>query len=963
MVTIDMVGSLVGWLVSLCGDSGIQLVRNQRDERSLKKTMRRALATVVSQADPAVQNTLERGLVRFFASPPQLSLDGSSPVGEALQAAIAGQVAGLEEWVADTTGLPFADAVDMESAEFVEEVTVAVVAGLRQYAAAGELAELVRALDTAEIISRLQTLGLQISGLTVSARAAATFSLPRDVTAFTGRELELERIVRVADSMDPATAGIGIHAIDGMAGIGKTALSVHVAHALAPRFHDGQLFLHLHGHTPGQRPVDPADALASLLLVIGVPARRIPSDLQTRSALWRDRIRNKKMLLLLDDAVSSEQVRPLLPGSRDCLVLVTSRRRLTALEGVVPISLDTLAPPEATALFARLAARPGLLPSDPRVAEVVRLCGYLPLAIRLTAGKLAHHPSWSVQDLARDLAATQDRIVAMRAEDDSVTSALDLSYRDLTHEQQRMFRRIGLHPGSEIDAYIAAALDGTDFPVARELLDGIFIHHLIEEPGRGRYRMHDLVRQKARSLVSLDPVPDTEAALSRMLDYFLHTTVHAARFIAGRTPAVAPPPVERPPTSVPEISDTAQALGWLGEQRSNIHAVVEFAASRGHPAHAIHIAAALNDFLRGQGHWDQAITLHQCALRAATGMGDLAGQALALGNLGSMQRLRGDHSAALSSQRAAQEAHRESGDRLGEATATHELGVAQRLCSDYAADLANQERARELYRSLGNKLGEANTLHELGTMYWLVGDLRAALTVQTQALEIYRDLDSRYGMSFAHNELAVVLNHIGDHSTAASHIAHALNLLHDLGNRHGEAYSLKELGVVEYMTGDHRAAISTLSMSVDLHRDLGNRYGMGLALTELGIAHRLAGDLPTAITTLVQAVELHREFGYRYGEACTFKELGATKDLIGERVAAEADLTAASVTHSALGHRYGQADTLITQGELLARHSDLAGAHDKFTRGLGLAREIGAAPLEARALEAIGRAEEALRDR
>ena len=200
---------------------------------------------------------------------------------------------------------------------------------------------------------------------------------------------------------------VGIHAIGGMAGIGKTAFAVHAAHRLAGRFPAGQIFLPLHGHTPGQQPVDPADALASLLLTAGVPAAQIPPGLEARMALWRDRLAGRQLLLVLDDAASSEQVRPLLPGTGGSLVLVTSRRHLTALEDATAISLDTLPPGEAAGLLVRLAGRPGLSPADPAVGEITRLCGYLPLAIGMLARQLHHHPAWSVAGRAAELAAAR----------------------------------------------------------------------------------------------------------------------------------------------------------------------------------------------------------------------------------------------------------------------------------------------------------------------------------------------------------------------------------------------------------------------------------------------------------------------------------------------------------------------------------------------------------------------------
>ena len=372
--------------------------------------------------------------------------------------------------------------------------------------------------------------------------AVALRTLPRDTAAFTGRTRELDRLVAAVSETAAAGGVIGIHAVDGMAGIGKTAFAVHAAHRLAARFPDGQIFLRLHAHTAGQRPVDPAEALATLLLTTGVAPQQIPPGLEARSAAWRGHLAGKKMLLVLDDAAGSDQVRPLLPGAAGCLVLVTSRRRLTALEEAAPISLGTLPPGEAADLFVRLAARPGLQPADAAVAEVTGLCGYLPLAIRLVAAGLRHHPAWTVTDLAAELATARDRLAAMQAEDVSVAAAFDLSYQDLTAGQQRLFRRLGLHPGTDIDAYAAAALDDTDLQATRRRLGELYDHNLIGEPARGRYRLHDLLREYARARAAADDAADNQAAIGRLLDYYLHTAVTASRHIAWRTSIAGPPP-------------------------------------------------------------------------------------------------------------------------------------------------------------------------------------------------------------------------------------------------------------------------------------------------------------------------------------------------------------------------------------------------------------------------------------
>jgi transcriptional regulator with XRE-family HTH domain len=240
---------------------------------------------------------------------------------------------------------------------------------------------------------------------TAGSVAAASRTLPRDIASFTGRQDELGQLMaRWAEAAAAAGGGgvVSVHAIGGMAGIGKTTFAVHAAHRLAGRFPDGQVFLPLHAHTPGQRPVDPADALASLLLTAGVPAAQIPPGTDARAARWRDHAAGQKILLVLDDAAGHEQVRPLLPGTPGSLVLITSRRRLAALEDAAVVSLDTLAPGEATGLLARLAGRTDVTAGDAAVGELAALCGYLPLAIGMAGRQLAHHTSWTPADLAAD---------------------------------------------------------------------------------------------------------------------------------------------------------------------------------------------------------------------------------------------------------------------------------------------------------------------------------------------------------------------------------------------------------------------------------------------------------------------------------------------------------------------------------------------------------------------------------
>ena len=452
--------------------------------------------------------------------------------------------------------------------------------------------------------------------------AAASRTLPRDIAAFTGRAGELEWLLAGLAGAAPGGGVVGICAIGGMAGIGKTTLAVHAAHRLAGRFPDGQFFLPLHGHTPGQRPVDPADALASLLLAAGVAAEAIPAGLDARAGRWRDFLAGKKVLLVLDDAAGHEQVRLLLPGTAGCLVLITSRRRLAALEDAAVLSLDTLPPGEAADLLARLAGRPDLGAGNAGVGEITRLCGYLPLAIGMLAGQLRHHPSWTTADLAAELAAAKQRLELMHAENVSVAAAFGLSYKDLTAAQRRLFRLLGLHPGPDIDVYAAAALDGSSLAAARRGLEALYDQHLITEPARGRYRLHDLLREHARTLAAADDPAARDAAASLLLDYYLHTAWDAGQYFPGWVTVEGPPLPGCPPASAPPISTRLQAAAWLEAERANLHAAAGDAAASRRPLHAMLIPAAIDGFLDTRGYWDQGLALNQAALAAARQAGD-----------------------------------------------------------------------------------------------------------------------------------------------------------------------------------------------------------------------------------------------------------------------------------------------------------------------------------------------------
>ena len=823
--------------------------------------------------------------------------------------------------------------------------------------------------------------------------AAATRTLPRDIASFTGRQHELAEL---ADAAAGAGGVVSIHAIGGMAGIGKTAFAVHAAHRLAGRFPGGQIFLPLHAHTPGQQPVDPADALASLLLTIGVPAGQIPADLQARTGLWRDRLAGRQLLLVLDDAAGSEQVRPLLPGAGGSLVLVTSRRRLTALEDAQTISLDTLPPGEAAGLLVRLAVRPGLSSADPGVAEITRLCGCLPLAIGMLARQLYHHPAWTLAGRAAELAAATGRLELLATENLSVAAAFDLSYADLAPEQQRLFRRLALHPGTDIDPYAAAAVDGTGLAAARRGLEALYDQYLLTEPAPGRYRMHDLIREHARALTSrVDSGDDREQATGRLLDYYQHASAIADALMASQASTGPAPEAGTGPGLLPVLAGEEQALAWARAERAGLLACLDQATAVGQHARVIALTAGLRGLLRQDGPWAEAIVRHSTAVQAAQRLGDRRGQADALTHRGDVRVLTGDFPAAAGDLEEAVGIYRRLGDRHGQATALTLLGSMRQLTGDYPGAARGLEQAVDTYRHLGDRLGEAYALTFLGSMRRMAGDypgaardLEEALGVYRhlrdrqgqasvlmnlgdvrratgdypgaardleQAVSICRDTGSRVGLATALRFLGFARRMAGDYPGAARDLEEALDISRDIGSLPGRADALTFLGDVRRATGDYPGAARDLEQALGISRDIGSRLTQANALTFLGDVRRATGDYPGAARDLEQALGISRDIGSRRSLANVLTSLGAVRRAAGDYPGAAQDLEEALGIHRDLGSRYGEATTLNEAGTLSRARGDLRQARACHQQALDLARQIGSPLDEAHALAGLGR--------
>jgi DNA-binding SARP family transcriptional activator len=784
------------------------------------------------------------------------------------------------------------------------------------------------------------------TGDAVPAAAEVRYSLPPDTAAFTGRGEELDQITAaVAGAAGPGGV-VTVSAIDGMPGVGKTALAVHIAHELSDKFPDRQLFIDLHAHTPGREPLAAEDALAGLLAAAGVDPRFVPGDLDGRAAVWRDKMAGQRALLVLDNAGSSAQVGPLLPGGGECVVLVTSRRHLGDLPcAVTPVLLDVLPAGRAEEMFTRLVPRAGADPAG--VADVVRLAGFLPMAVSLLARVFARHRSWTLADLAGE---TRAGLLTLTAEHHSIAGAFEVSYRHLDPARRRFFDLLGLHPGTTIDSYAAAALAGAGPGEVGRLLDGLHGEGLLTETGHRRYGMHDLLRRYARDHAAADP--GGEQALSRLLDYYQHTAALAQERLA-RQARPGPPPAA--PAAGPVLENAGQALAWARAERDSLLACLDHVTRASQHARVIALTGALAELLRRDGPWAEAITRHAVAVQSARHLGDQLGQADALNNLGTVRRLTGDYLGAAGDLEQALAIYRDLDEQVGQANALSNLGDVQRMTSDYPAAGRDLEQALAIYRDIGDRIGQAHALSSLGTVRQLTGDYLGAAGDVERALAIYRDIGDRIGQAGALNNLGAVRRETGNYLGAAGDLEQALTIYRDIGDRIGQAHALNNLGTVRRLTGDYVGAAGDLEQALAIYRDLGSRIGQANALSYLGVVRRDTGDYLGAAGDLEQALAIYRDLGNRLDQATTLNYLGVVRRDTGDYLGAAGDLEQALAIYRDVGARDGQAEVLNETGTLHRVTGRLVEAEACHQQALELARAIGSALHEAHALAGLGR--------
>ncbi|MEV4122562.1 tetratricopeptide repeat protein [Micromonospora sp. NPDC049645] len=748
----------------------------------------------------------------------------------------------------------------------------------------------------------------------------ALSGLPPASVTFTGRD-EQVRLLMQALAPHGESGPVLVSAVAGLAGIGKTELVVQTASRAAKEtgwFPGGVLFVDMFGYDP-QRRVAAEAALLRLLQALGLPGENIPATEADRSRLFRSLLaafarQGRRILLVIDNVATADQVVPLLPSDGDTAVLITSRHTLDV--GARLHDLDVLDRAASVHMLAE-ALHQARGPEDTRIHDqadaatrVADLCAGLPLALRIAAALLADHPTRPVASLAQALEAEHTRLDQLSREDRAVRAAFDLSYQNLSDPQATLFRLLPINPGPDLGTEAAAHLAGLDPQATEQILQDLARAHLIEAGHTwGRWRLHDLVRLYAGE--HPDTAPDQrERAGVRLLEHYRTTTRDANTHIQP-----GPAPVS------PRFGDRTVALAWLDDERPNLLAACASAAATGHPDISTDLASELSQFLNfrrffddwieitgtaiqifretGDRHsegsalnnlgvallqvrrFDEAITIHLGAIAVVREVGDRNGEGIVLGNLGLALKEVRRFDEAISAQQQAATIFRETGDRHSEGRTLCHLGEALRETRRFDEAISAQQQAATIFRETGDRHGEGRTLGNLGLALMEVRRFDEAIIAHQQDLAICKVAKDRHGEGRALGNLGASLQGVGRFDEAISAQRQAVTIFREIGDRHGEGWALDTLGASLPGVGRLDEAITAHQQALEIFREIGDRHGEGRTLGNLGEALQGVGRFDEAISAQRQAATISREIGDRHGEGWALGNLGATLGRVG----------------------------------------------------------------------------------
>jgi DNA-binding SARP family transcriptional activator/Flp pilus assembly protein TadD len=651
--------------------------------------------------------------------------------------------------------------------------------------------------------------------------------LPADIPDFTGRAEHVQdlRDLLAGPRRPDSPGAVVVAAVIGAGGLGKTTLAVHTAHLLRQEFPDGQLYINLLGAS--QHPAPPSDVLARFLRDLGMNPAQIPVGEEERSARYRSLLTDRRVLIVLDDATDAAQVRPLLPGSASCAVLVTSRGRMPDLAGSRVVDLDVLALPEARTLFAGIVGADRAEADQQATAEVLTACAGLPLAIRIAGARLAARGGWNVRTLARRVSDERGRLDELQVGNLAVRACFEVSFASLSGSGQpgsvdpaRAFRLLGVWPGPSIGLRAAVALLGQPEGAVADALEVLVDAHLLDSPGPDVYRFHDLLRVYAADRArAQETEEDRRDAIIRLLTWYLHSTEAAARVISPQHTRVPldPPPAEVRPLGFATLDG---ALNWCEAERARLVAAVRLAAESGLHQIAWELPAAAMSFFYRRSHWINWVATHQIGLASA----------------------------------------RQVGDRLAEAWMLNNLGMAYGQ-QQMEESIGCFEQALALYRELGDAQGETRAANNMANAYFVLRRFKEALAAAQKSLPMQRQVGNRYGEGIVLGILGGAYRELAQFDEAIEYLEQALALFRELGDRDSEADSLSDLGAAYFSRGGMGQAIASLREALAIRRDIGDRHGQALTLHQLGLTLQRAGQQGEARQLLIEALHLLEELG------------------------------------------------------------------------------------------------------
>ena len=690
--------------------------------------------------------------------------------------------------------------------------------------------------------------------------------LPPQVPDFTGRDLELIRLADLARQVaGGASRTPAVATVCGQAGVGKTALTVQAAHELAEHFPDGSWYLDLRGADP--HPLDPADALGRLLGALGVPPERVPPAVAERSALYRSLCHDRRLLIVLDDAADEAQVRPLLPASPTSVTLVTSRRVLAGLEGVRRLPLDMLSPEGAVELMGEIVGHQRVAAEPSAAFELARLCGYLPLALRIAGNRLASRRTWTFRHLVEQLRDDQRRLELLTAGDLQVRSAFAVSYQQLAPEVRTVFRRLTLVPGPDFHTALAGVLadgpaagPGRDAgAAAADIVEELVDASLIEPaPTPGRYRFHDLLRLFARDrLIAEEDRDEILAAERRILRWLVSTATWAATFVdpAGED---SDRDLDSPP-GAGYITGRDEALRWLDLEWTNWLGALRCCAELDlheevrRLAHAMHWYSDVRWY---RSEWREVFGL---ALTAARRLGDRDQEGVMLNYLAWTYSALGPFERAMELHREALEITREVGNRNEEGWALVYLGNCERRTGRPAEAIGYYEQALAVFREIGYRTGEVTALTHLGESLREAGEYERSLRYQEEAFGVSTRSGNSMGQALASMRMGLALGALGRWHEACGHYENAITCFRAAGNVYEEGLVLHYLGIAHQEIGNLEGAVSCLEQAVQIFTETRDRRQQAVALQALGAVMKdLRGDVP-AMAYEEQAREILRQ--------------------------------------------------------------------------------------------------------